>query len=321
MQIGAFSTPPRRLLAAAKPQAAPSTTPLPADSVHISAPAPLESLIIGPKFAAFSPIDASLGTIRCNDLGALKARAQRLEKLGIRLIGVRHGESEANANGGGAILSGRGDSPLTENGRKQAEQAAGKLLEDLGGGGWLAQAAANPNMLPVLVASPLSRAYDTGVALREKLVSEAEKLHQAGRITPAQLENVRGLQLDREGDLQEISFGQCEGLNAKDVAQTYPNFGKGVDFTHRFPGGEAGLDVMERMDAFLNRVEERHAGRTVIFFGHTMSLGLGRVLLGEVAHNDKGCLFVDRSKIPNATPIPFTQPGDQPNVWQIASKA
>lgn len=316
MQIAAFRLPATPLLSGANAPA-PATPAGPIDSVQISPPAALVSLAIPSKFGAFSPIDSRLGTIRCHDVASLKSRAQRLEKLGVQLIGVRHGESEANASGGGAILSGRGDSPLTAKGRQQAREAAAKLFEEMGGVNWLARAANNPQNLPVLLASPLCRAYDTALALRDLLVAEAEKLP----LTAQQLDNVRHLAVEKDADLQEINFGQCEGLNAKDVAQTYPNFGKGVDFTHRFPGGEAGLDVMERMDAFLNRVEERHAGRTVIFFGHTMSLGLGQVLLGELAHNDKGCLFVDRSKIPNATPIRLTQPKDQLNFWQIASRA
>lgn len=109
-----------------------------------------------------------------------------------------------------------------------------------------------------------------------------------------------------EPALREIRFGECEGRHAKEVSQEYPNFGKGVDFTHRFPGGESGKDVLERMDGLLERIEQNWAGRPVVMFGHTMSLGLGKVLVGDVAHDEAGRLLVDRSKIPNAVPLPFT---------------
>lgn len=269
-----------------------------ADQVQVGAPEALLRCAIAPEFAAFEAIDLQKGIIRCVDMAALKERAARLETLGIRLIGVRHGESEANANGGGAILSGRGDSPLSENGREQARQAADQLYQQLGGEEWLKKAAREPDRLPVLVASPLSRAYDTGAALQELLQKEAERL----KLPTLQLA------VEKDPDLQEIDFGRCEGQDARQVAQTYPNFGRGLDFLHQFPGGESGLDVIARLDRFLAKVEKENVGRTVIFYGHTMSLGLTKVLLGQGEHDEAGRLKVDRSKLPNATPINLTNP-------------
>ncbi|MBS2040422.1 histidine phosphatase family protein [bacterium] len=268
------------------------------DSVDVRAAEPLQSVPIGPEFAAFETLDPHKGTIRCLDLDSLKQRAGRLEVLGIRLIGVRHGESELNARGGGATLSGRGDTPLSPKGRQQAQAAASQLYQQLGGEEWLRKAALEPDRLPVLVASPLSRAYDTGAALQSLLHEEADRLS----LPPL------SLPVEKDPDLQEIDFGRCEGADARQVSQTYPNFGGGVDFLHRFPGGESGLDIMGRLDRFLTKVEKEHVGRTVIFFGHTMSLGVAQLLLGQTKIEEGGRVRIDRSKLPNATPMTLTNP-------------
>lgn len=268
------------------------------DKTLLSAPPALQVTAISPHFTAFEITDAKAGTIHCRDMAVLRERATRLETLGIRLIGVRHGESVANANGGGAILSGRGDSPLSDKGREQAQEAAHQVYQQLGGSQWLRQAARDSDRLPVLIASPLTRAYDTGTALQDLLKKEAERL----QLPPLQLSVVK------DPDLQEIDFGQCEGQDARKVAQTYPNFGSGIDFLHRFPDGESGMDILARVDRFLDKVEKDYVGRTVVFYGHTMSLGLAKVLLGQGEHDTSGHLKVDRSKLPNATPINLTCP-------------
>jgi broad specificity phosphatase PhoE len=229
-----------------------------------------------------------------------------LAQQGTRLIAVRHGESLANAQGGGALLSGRGDSPLSAEGQRQAGQAARQLLRQMGGTDWLMQAARNPDLLPILISSPLSRAFDTGLALVQLLHQQAAQLQQEGQISSQEKSQIEQVRLQRDADLQEIDFGLCEGRQAREVAQTYPNFARGLDFTHRFPEGESGIDVMTRVDRFLNRVEQNHPGKTVIFFAHTMTVAISQLLLGEVTHNEQGCLYLDRSKILNAAPMTLT---------------
>lgn len=262
----------------------------PQDRVELgsSSVAPLVSAEISPRFAMFEQLDASKGTLRCKDAAPLRARAQSLAAQGTALVAIRHGESEANAAGGGALLSGRGDSPLTDLGRQQARQAAEELWAQFG------KAWSEGQRTPVLYSSPLSRAFETAQALQELL-------------------ETRGIQasLIAEPDLQEIDFGHCEGRNAMEVSAEYPNFGRGTDFTHRFPGGESGLDVMARVDRFLGRAAH-HAGQDVLFFGHTMTVGLTRMLLGEVEHNEQGQLRIDRKKIPNAHPMVLVSPASEP---------
>ena len=280
---------------------APMAQPAPVATMGISDRVQLEGaaqpaltrLDVPARFSMFRPLEDQLGTLQCQDSSALKARAKGLQARGISLIAVRHGESEANAAGGGALLSGRGDSPLTATGRQQARQAAESLFTQHGES-WLAG-----ERTPVLYASPLSRAYETATALQQLL-------DEKGISVP----------LQAVPDLQEIDFGNCEGRNAKEVAQQYPNFGRGTDFRHRFPEGESGLDVMARVDHFLDQVATHH-GQDVLFFGHTMTVGIARMLLGEVEHNDRGELRIDRSKIPNAAPMTLVAPPSRPKTPEV----
>lgn len=255
-------------------------------------PANLDGLAEVPaQFPQFHILDPALGTIACHDVSALQARCNRLEAQGTRLWAIRHGESEANAKSQGASMSGQTETPLTAKGRAQAEATATQILKDLGGQAFLEELAKDPSKMPVVYASPLSRAFDTAKALQDR---------------------IPGLTIAVDPDLIELDFGLCDGLNSVDVANVYRNFGKGVDFTHRFPEGECGFDVMARMDRFLNKVEERHPRQTVLYFAHTMTVGIGKMLLGGATHNDKGQLYIDRHSIPNAAPFVLTNPPQAP---------
>lgn len=252
-------------------------------------PALLQAVERPAKLEAFEILDSNLGTIACRNVESLRARRSKLEAQGTTLIAVRHGQSVANTQG--QTMSGRGDTPLTEDGKKQAESAAVKMLDQLGGSAFLEEVAKDPTKMPIVYASPLSRAFDTAKVLAEK---------------------IPGLEIQVEPDIVEIDFGLCEGRQPDEVTQKYPNFGKGLDFTHRFPDGESGFDVLARVDRFLDKVAERHPGQKVIYFAHTMTVGMGSMLLGGVTHNDKGQVFIDRHSIPNASPFILAQPPVEP---------
>lgn len=271
-----------------------SLPPVGSDTVGVLPASALER--VGLTFSQFRVLDAQSGTIQCRDAAALVQRRQALEQQGIELTAVRHAESEANATSSGPVLSGREDTPLTEKGREQARAAAAELFSQWGGQSWLREAISS-DKLPVLYSSPSSRAADTASALANLLQAEAAKLGVSLQMP-----------VRREDDLLEIDFGHCEGRPATEVGAEYPNFARGLDFIHRFPGGESGVDVMTRVDRFLQKVEQEHAGRKVVFVGHTMSVGFARLLLGGVEHKPDGALFLDRNKVPNAVPLPLTRP-------------
>lgn len=236
-------------------------------------PAILEKTVLPSQLGAFEIINRDLGTIGYKNLAALKARANRIRENGTTLIAVRHAESEANA--GGTTLSGRGETPLTEKGEQQAAESAVSL----------ANRGLNEQDV-VIYSSPLGRAEDTAKVLQEKL-------------------SLPGLEID--DDLCEIDFGKCEGREVSEVIQAYPGFAGGTDFVHRFPDGESGIDVMTRVDRFLNRVENENAGQTVVFYGHTMTLAVARILLGLCEETKDGAIFAER-RIPNAIAQTMVEP-------------
>ena len=143
----------------------------------------------------------------------------------------------------------------------------------------------------MIFTSPLSRARDTATK-HKKLVPQA-----AFHIFP---------------DLAEIDFGQCEGLRISEVAGAYPSFASGHDFAHRFPQGESDLDVMKRVDRFLSKVENEFPDKTVVYFGHSMTVAMGRLLLGQSPVASDGSVVFDK-KTPNAVPevLVKAQAGDE----------
>ena len=100
-----------------------------------------------------------------------------------RFLLVRHGQSEWNALG---RMQGHADSPLTPEGRRQAQAAAHKLT----GFDWI-------------VSSDLSRALDTAIIIARELSLQC---------------------LDPRSDLREIDVGPWQGLTRRDIERRYPKF-------------------------------------------------------------------------------------------------
>lgn len=112
-----------------------------------------------------------------------------IDRPGVRLYLVRHGETDWNAEG---RLQGQRDIPLNALGRAQAEEA-GRRLSEL---------AAVPAELDY-VASPLGRARDTMERLRAVLGLDPSSYRTDDR-------------------LKELSFGAWEGLTWKEVRARDP---------------------------------------------------------------------------------------------------
>jgi len=149
---------------------------------------------------------------------------------------VRHGESEANAEG---RLQGRLDVPLSDRGRAQARQL----------GGWLKQ---NEVCWDVVYSSPLLRARQT-----------AELLQQEAGGPGAQI----------EADLAEVSVGRLEGLGREQIAERHPDFLERpitdlADFSAY--GGESYDALQARISGLLERLVERHraAGDSLLIVAH-----------------------------------------------------
>jgi len=245
--------------------------------------------------AGFKSVDVDQGALAYQSPFELR---DQLVAAGVELTGLRHGESEANAaaNAGKPVMIGQSETPLTATGRQQARAAAERLLQQFGGDKWLQEAVQKPEILPVVYASPLSRASDTAAAFAA-LVKERSGLD---------------LPIRKDSRLLEIGFGSYEGKPGSKLAREHPVFasnwdghrGAGIDFQHRFPQGESRLDVMARVSSLLKEVVEEHAGRRVLLVCHQETLVGVRTALGLSKQRD-GRIRADSGEIQNATPIPL----------------
>lgn len=149
-----------------------------------------------------------------------------------RLYLVRHGETDWNA---ARRIQGSTDIPLNDRGRSQAA-AASELLAR--------------RRFDAVVASPLSRAFETGAIIASRL----------GLDEPAVNPQV-----------VERSYGQAEGLTFEEVEARFPD---GV----AVPGRESRTAVLQRVEAALLAIAEERPGQSVVVATH------GAVIRGIVNH-------------------------------------
>jgi len=248
-----------------------------------------------PSGLGLKEVDPAEGSLAYAGPPALR---QRLLASQVRLIGLRHGQTEANALGesGPPVICGQVETPLTAKGKQQAAAAAEQLFSQLGGEAWLQRAVADPTQLPVIYSSPLSRASDTAQALVD-LVREKSQ----GRVS---------LPVTRDPRLLELNFGRYEMKRVNELTKEQPELaarwdshkGSGVNFQHRFPGGESRLDVTVRVAGLLAELPQKHPGRTVLLVCHQETLVGARTALGFSKQRD-GRLRADSQEIHNATPL------------------
>lgn len=118
----------------------------------------------------------------------------------MRLLLVRHGQSEGNASG---IVQGHLDFDLTEIGRMQAEATAERLRTE---------------KIDRIIASPLKRAFHTAAVIAEP----------------------HGLEVGPVRDLMEYNLGEVSGLTGAQIREKYPEVGQAFARGARptFPGEE-----------------------------------------------------------------------------------
>ena len=151
----------------------------------------------------------------------------------MKLILVRHGETVLNRQ---RRVLGRGDFPLTELGRLQA-QAAGRAL--------------GRHRPSALYSSPVARAMETARII--------------GRI--------RGLEVVPLPGMAEADAGDLEGLTGEEFRRRFPDFVRRWSqdpATARMPGGETLQEVQERAWRAVMELEEAHPGETVAVVSHYM---------------------------------------------------
>lgn len=148
-----------------------------------------------------------------------------------RLLLLRHGQTELSI---ARRYSGRGNPPLTEEGRRQADAAA-RYLGARGG-------------IAAVVSSPLGRAYETATAAAKAL----------------------GVDVRVDDDLIETDFGEWEGLTFAEAAQRDPELHRHWlrDTSVEPPGGESFDAVARRVSRARNRIISEYGSATVLVVSH-----------------------------------------------------
>jgi phosphoserine phosphatase len=158
----------------------------------------------------------------------MKAMSNNAEVSGIRILLIRHGETEWNRI---RRFQGRSDLPLNQEGRNQAQALACALKEE---------------PITAIYSSPLIRAIETA------------RLIGVGH--PA-------VPLFVEEGFVEMDLGEFEGIEAQRWAEQYPDFRKawrenpaGV----RMPGGESLQEVQDRAMGALERIASLYSPESTL---------------------------------------------------------
>jgi broad specificity phosphatase PhoE len=166
----------------------------------------------------------------------------------MRVIAIRHGETEWNALG---REQGQLDSPLTARGLEQAQAIARRLQR---------------TSFSALYSSDLGRALATA--------------NIAAKATGAKVEVDAGLRERHTGIFQGMTKAQMAAQYASEYAAYSAD-----PHTYAIPGGESGQQRSERSVRVMNTLADRHADETIVaithggfligFFEHVLGLAPG----------------------------------------------
>jgi len=148
-----------------------------------------------------------------------------------RLILVRHGETDWNLEG---RYQGQADIPLNERGREQAKLLAERLRGEI---------------IEVIYASDLSRAYETAKIIAEALGQEVKTLES----------------------LREVDTGVWTGLTFQEVETRYPRHlreWRADPLGVKRLEGESYLALFQRTKPAIREIVEAHPDQTVLIVGH-----------------------------------------------------
>ena len=153
----------------------------------------------------------------------------------MKLILVRHGETDANKRG---LIQGVSAAPLNELGLAQAEAAARAVEFEA----------------PVaLYASPLLRAAQTAAAIARRA----------------------GVEPVTESGLIEMDVGEFDGLTGRELRERFPDVMRRWDenaFDTALPGGESLSNVRDRAWRTIQNLAQRHESDTVVAVTHNFTI-------------------------------------------------
>lgn len=159
---------------------------------------------------------------------------------GLRLILARHGQTDANVRM--SMDTSVPGGPLTEQGRRQAEELA-----------------------DVLAAEPVVAVY----------ASTALRAQQTARPVAAR----HGLDVQVVGGLEEVYAGDLDSRSDPESLRAFAEvfhgwLPPGDGLARPLPGGETGHEVLDRATAALTKITAAHAGGTIVVVSHGATLRL-----------------------------------------------
>ena len=149
----------------------------------------------------------------------------------IKLILVRHGTTICNEGG---VLSGLTDSLLSEKGKSQADKLAEYLKDE---------------NIDKIYTTPFSRTKETVKKLAE----------------------IKNIQIEERSQLNEINFGDFEGLSFKLIEEKYPEEVEKMineGFEYKYPNGESLEETFIRVKNEIKKIISDNDNYTVLICSH-----------------------------------------------------
>ena len=207
-------------------------------------------------------------------IGSLEELNENRLDAPAKLILMRHGEAESNAKGICSAYPEKTLNPLTEKGRKQAENSAKEIKKQLG-----------REKVAAIYSSDLLRTRETAQILADEL-----KIKEV-------IFDVR---------LREINTGEFNGGPFLEYEKYFNSFKD--KFIRPAPEGESWLDVSKRVREFLAEVSQRHSGKKIAVVSHLDPLFLLQISNGVYGEDEIELLYQNAAKNSKLvlTPAEFT---------------
>ena len=160
------------------------------------------------------------------------------------IILLRHGQTEWNLE---SRYQGRGDSPLTIEGKKQSKESAKKLKRYI---------ESFDNIQ--IYSSPIDRAKSSAYIICDEIGVKREEII---------FDNL----------LKEFSYGIFEGKTKDECKELYPDIFREREkskWSYKIEGGESYIDVTKRLKKWLKKIDNK---KTVVIVAHEM---INRTLRG-----------------------------------------
>lgn len=150
-----------------------------------------------------------------------------------RIILVRHGKTDWNREL--RIQGGSSDTPLNEEGRKQAENLALRLSQ---------------RSIKAIYSSPLKRALETAQIIARH----------------------HSLEVVVEKSLREVEAGKLEGATAAELGMKFSELLTRDGVSKRVPGGESLADLQQRSWNFIQQINRKYADGEHIIVSHYFAI-------------------------------------------------